>query len=194
MATSQQMRPSASSAHASRDRVLDLGGQAIHVFQFDTPISRAYEYFLNIPSVFRLLPDTLDVQPYSDKDYRLVVGANDGYGHAMSAIFDLHADCEHERSIRIKPATNGPAVRLSGLVFKGDLWAEAHFKPGRAGTAVEYSVELALSIPIPGVLRMVPQNFLQNLGEHAMSFKMTHMISGFARDIETDFHRWCKEG
>jgi hypothetical protein len=166
----------------------------MHVFQFGTPIDLAYTYFLDVPAVFRLLPDTLDVKPYSKDDYRLVIGATDGYGHSMSAVFDLHTDCDANRAIRIAPATNSPSINLSGLVFRGDLWAEAVFKPTQHGTAVEYMVEIALCIPVPGVLRLVPQSFLQNLGEHAMKFKMTQMINGFANDIDADFHRWVAQG
>jgi hypothetical protein len=161
---------------------------------FDTPPAIAYEYFTDIPAVFQLLPDTLDVRPYADDRYRLIVGASDGYGHSMSAIFDLQAEGDLEHYIRITPAHDGPKPNLKGLVFHGDLWAEAVFNPRSQGTAVEYTVEIALCIPIPGVLRLMPQHFLQTLGEHAMTFKMSQMISGFANRIETDFTTWANGG
>ncbi len=172
------------------ERVIDLGGRAIHVFQFPVPPATAYHYFADIPAVFQLLPDTLDVHSYANDCYRLIVGATDGHGHSMSAVFDMNAEGDYGHHIRLSPALSSPELPRKGMVFRGDLWAEALFTPTAHGTSVEYTVEIAMSIPIPGVLRLMPQSFLQTLGERAMSFKMTQMISGFARDIEADFASW----
>lgn len=169
---------------------IDLGGQAVHVFRFPTEPDLAYEYFCDVAAVFRLLPDTLDVWSYAPNRYRLIVGATDGHGHAMSAIFDLQALHEPGRSIRMLPADDGPPVNMPGIVFSGTLAAEAIFYAETHGSSVEYTVEIDMSIPVPSMLRLMPQHFLQSLGEKAMEFKMAQMISGFARDITADFHAW----
>lgn len=187
MATTRPLTPAAA---AARNRYIDLGGQAVHMFRFGAPVDLAYEYFLDVPAVFRLLPDALDVYPYGPNRYRLVVGASDGYGHTMAAIFDLQAELDHNRAIRIFPADDGPAVNMEGLVFAGSLAAEAVFLDEGTRSSVEYAVSIEMSIPIPGVLRLMPQQFLQNLGETAMEFKMTQMIGGFTRGITNDFHTW----
>lgn len=187
MATTRPLTPA---AVAARNRYIDLGGQAVHVFRFGAPVALAYEYFLDVPAVFRLLPDALDVYPYGPDRYRLIVGAVDGHGHSMAAIFDLQTELEPGRAIRIFPADDGPAVDLGGLVFAGSLAAEAVFLDEGSRSTVEYAVSLEMSIPIPGVLRLMPQQFLQSLGETAMEFKMTHMIDGFTRGITADFHAW----
>lgn len=187
MATSRPLTPAAA---ASSGRFIDLGGQAVHVFRFNAPVDTAYEYFLDIPAVFRLLPDALDVRSYGPDRYRLTVGASDGYGHTMAAIFDLQTELDPGRSIKVFPADDGPPVKLNGLVFGGALAAEAVFLDEGQRSSVEYAVNIEMSIPIPGVLRLMPQQFLQGLGETAMEVKMTQMINGFARDISRDFHSW----
>lgn len=179
-------------AKASNKRVIDLGGSALHVFHFAERLDYAYEYFADIPTVCKLLPDTLDVQTYAPDNYRLIVGANDGMGHTMAAVFDIHADCVKDQYIRLAPATDGPVINISGLSFRGDFWGEALFKTDEQGTTVEYSLEIGLSIPLPGILATIPQDFLQNMGERGMGLKMSHMIDGFARDLEHDFSRWLK--
>ncbi len=176
--------------HVDHERCINLEGQAIHVFQFNTPVYLAYEYFLEVPHILQMLPDMLDIQLYALDHYRLVVGATDGHGHAMAAVFDLQADFEEDRYMSLVPAMNGPTTRPRGMNFNGNLWAEAVFQPHRHGTAVEYTVEIELKIPIPRVLKAIPQKFLQNMGERAMSYKMTHMINGFVQSLEADFYRW----
>lgn len=184
----QPFRPLTATA---KGRLIELEGQAVYVFQFPSPTDFVFEYFCDIPAVFRLLPDTLDVQTYGPDRYRLVVGATDGHGHSMSAIFDLAAYLQPGRLIQVVPANDGPLTRIPGLVFHGNLWAEAIFEPRDYGSQVEYTVTIDLDIPIPGVLSLMPFQFLQNLGEKAMAFKMTQMINGFARDIHADFRAWA---
>lgn len=187
MAATQQLH-----AHTARPggRYVQLGGQAVHVFRFAATPDLAYEYFCDIPAVFSLLPDTLDIQPYDDDRYRLTVGASDGHGHTMAAIFDLLAIHEPGQAIRVVPDAYGPPVALTGLVFSGALAAEAVFYPERNGTAVEYTVDIEMDIPVPSMLRLMPQSFLQSLGERSMEYKMTQMITGFTRNITADFHAW----
>lgn len=174
-----------------RGRYIDLGGAANHLFRFGAPVGLAYEYFCDVPSVFRLLPDALDCYAYGIDRYRLIVGATDGHGHGMSAVFDLEAHHEPGCAIRLLPANDGPAYELSGMIFPGTLVAEAIFQPARSGSSlVDYHVEIDLSIPVPNVLRLMPTPFLQNLGERTMEFKMTQMLDGFTRSISEDFHAW----
>lgn len=179
-------------AAAARGRCIELGGEALHTFRFAAPLNVAYEYFLDIPAVFRLLPDALDVRAYGPDRYRLTVGATDGHGHSMCAVFDLRASLEPGRAIRVVPADDGPPIALDGMVFSGALAAEALFRPERGGTTIEYAVAIEMSIPIPGVLRLMPTSFLQSLGEHAMEYKMTQMINGFTRAITADFAEWVQ--
>lgn len=174
-----------------RGRYIDLGGQAMHVFRFAAPVDLAYEYFCDVPAVFRLLPDALECYPYGRDRYRLIVGATDGHGHSMAAIFDLRAYHEPGVAIRLAPADDGPPHDLAGMVFAGALSAEAVFIPERAGTTVEYVVDIDMTIPVPGVLNLMPMSFLQALGERTMEFKMTQMIGGFTRGIASDFHAWA---
>jgi hypothetical protein len=162
----------------------------MHIFRFAAPADLAYEYFCDVPSVFRLLPDALDCYSYGPDRYRLIVGATDGHGHSMAAIFDLRAYHEPGQAIRLLPTDDGPAHDLGGLVFGGALSAEAVFRPDRGGTLVEYVVDIDMTIPVPGVLSLMPMSFLQNLGERTMEFKMTQMIDGFTRGISNDFHAW----
>jgi hypothetical protein len=186
MATSRPYSPRT----GSRGRLIDLGGQAVHLFTFNAPAELAYSYFLDVPAVFRLLPDALDVRAYAPDRYRLTVGASDGHGHTMAAIFDLQAEFELGRAIRVFPADDGPPAQLNGLVFNGALAAEAVFLPEGERSSVEYVVTIEMSIPVPGVLRLMPQQILQGIGETAMEFKMTQMINGFTRNISADFDAW----
>lgn len=174
-----------------RGRYIDLGGQAMHIFRFAGPVDLAYEYFCDVPAVFRLLPDALSCHAYGPDHYRLVVGADDGHGHAMAAIFDLQAFHEPGQAIRLLPAKNGPPPNLPGVTFPGSLAAEAVFYPDRDATSVEYMVEIDLSIPVPGVLNLMPTSLLQSIGERAMEYKMGQMIGGFTRGISDDFHAWA---
>lgn len=185
MTASRQLRPT-----QSPGRYIDLGGEALHVFRFAAPVEAAYEYFCDVPAVFSLLPDALECRAYGPNRYRLTVGASDGHGHSMAAIFDMRAIHEPGRAIQIVPAEDGPAVSLGGLCFHGALAARADFRAEAAGTRVEYSVDIDMAIPVPGVLRLMPMSFLQSLGEHAMEFKMTQMIHGFTRGIAADFTQW----
>lgn len=174
-----------------RGRYIDLGGQASHVFRFAAPVELAYDYFCDVPAVFRLLPDALDCYAYGPDRYRLIVGASDGHGHSMAAIFDLRAHHEPGVAISLVPADDGPPHQLPGMVFSGALAAEALFDPAAGGTLVEYTVEIDMSIPVPRVLALMPTSFLQALGERTMEFKMAQMIGGFTRGIAADFHAWA---
>jgi hypothetical protein len=176
-------------AHAS-GRYVQLCGQAVHVFRFAATPDFAYQYFCDVPAVFSLLPDALGIQPYGPDRYRLIVGASDGHGHTMAAIFDLLAIHEPGVALRVVPDDSGPPVTLPGLVFSGSLAAEAIFSPERNGTNVEYTVDIEMDVPIPQVLRLMPQRVLQNLGERGMEYKITQMITGFTRNITADFHTW----
>jgi len=173
-------------------RAVDLSGAAVHLFRFNGPLDLAYEYFCNIPAVFSLLPDVIEIFAYAPNRYRLVVGATDGHGHAMAGYFDIAAVFEPHRLIRIVPVDDGPPIDLSGFVFPGQLFAEAVFYPHAHITEVEYAVELAMTIPVPRVLWFMPGHVLQSIGERAMEHKMNHMISGFSRAIDADFHTWIR--
>jgi hypothetical protein len=173
-------------------RYVQLGGQAVHVFRFAATPDLAYEYFCDVPAVFSLLPDLLDVQSYGPDRYRLVIGASDGHGHTMAGIFDLITLHEPGTAIRVVPDDSGPPITLPGLVFSGALAAEAVFYPERNGTNVEYTVDIEMDIPVPHLLRLMPQSVIQNLGERGMEYKMTQMITGFTRSITADFHAWLR--
>lgn len=191
MAVSRPIRPSALKV---RGRYIDLGGQAMHLFRFAGPADLAYSYFCDVPAVFRLLPDALDCFAYGIDRYRLIVGATDGHGHNMAAVFDLQAHHEPGHAIRLVPSDDGPPYNLGGIAFPGALMAEAIFMPQRGSTNVEYTVEIDLSIPIPSVLNLMPTHFLQNLGERTMEYKMGQMINGFTRGVTDDFHAWIAGG
>ncbi|MEI7772779.1 MAG: DUF1997 domain-containing protein [Chloroflexales bacterium] len=174
---------------------VQLGGQAVHLFRFASTPDLAYEYFCDVPAVFSLLPDALNVYPYAVDRYRLIIGASDGHGHNMAGIFDLMAIHEPGQAIHIVPDDSGPPISMPGLIFSGSLAAEALFYPEQDGvTNVEYTVDIEMSIPIPHMLRLMPHSMLQNLGERGMEYKMTQMITGFTRKISADFHTWiCGE-
>jgi hypothetical protein len=188
--SARQLRSPALQAHG---RYIDLSGDAIHLFNFAAPVELAYEYFCDVPAVFRLLPDALDCFAYAPDRYRLIVGATDGHGHSMAACFDLHAVHEPGYAIRLLAADDGPPIEQVGgsLFFRGALSAEAVFQPSAGGTNVEYVVSIDMTIPVPAVLNLMPMSFLQALGERTMEYKMTHMIGGFTRGISADFHAWA---
>jgi hypothetical protein len=177
-----------------RGHIVQLGGQAIHTFRFAAPPEMAYQYFCDVPAVFSLLPDALQVAPYATDRYRLVVGATDGHGHTMAGIFDLLAIHEPGQAIRIVPDEDGPPIKMPGLIFSGYLAAQAIFHPAEHGTDVEYTVDIEMDIPVPSMLRLMPHGLLQGLGEKGMEYKMTHMITGFTRSITNDFHNWIRGG
>ena len=181
-------------ASLARERYIDLGGQANHLFHFPAPVATAYDYFCDVPAVFRLLPDALDCYAYGHDRYRLIVGATDGHGHNMAAVFDLEAHHEPGYAIKLLPSDDGPAYDLDGMIFGGLLMAEAIFQPSRSGSMVDYHVEIDLSIPVPSVLRLMPTQFLQSLGERTMEYKMTQMLKGFTSGINADFHAWAGAG
>lgn len=191
MPVSRQLRMPTS---FTRERYIDLGGQANHLFHFQAPVAAAYDYFCDVPAVFRLLPDALDCYAYGQDRYRLIVGATDGHGHNMAAVFDLEAHHEPGYAIKLLPSDDGPAYDLNGMIFGGLLMAEAIFQPTRGGSMVDYHVEIDLSIPVPSVLRLMPTQFLQSLGERTMAYKMTQMLNGFTSGINADFHAWAGAG
>lgn len=178
----------------NEDRVIDLGGQTVHTFEFDMPLPVVYEYFTDIPSIFQFLPDVSDVQSYAPKYYRVIVGSSDLLGFNMAGVFDLKAEFEPGQYVRLFPATNGPAIRIKGFSFPGDMWLEATFTPtdDGEGTIVEYTIEIAMTIPLPGPLRKIPRQLLQQIGERAMSYKISNIISGFSRHLEVDFARYVR--
>jgi hypothetical protein len=187
--------PSAKREQTGADvHAIDLGGSVAHVFQFNASPDVTYDYFCDVPGVFGLLPDSLECYSYAPDRYRLLVGASDGHGHAMCAVFDLMAEGVPGQVIRVMPAYDGPPPPTTGMVFSGMLSAEAVFSPMKHGTAVEYNLDLSMSIPIPGVLRVLPLNFLRNLGEKGMEYKMNHMVDGFTDNISRDFDRWLRQG
>lgn len=192
MAAHSPLRPFTTPSDTSNDRVVDLGGQAIHTFSFNAPLPLVFDYFTDIPSIFTFLPDVIDVHPYSPNTCRVIVGSSDIFGFNMAGIFDLEIVLDQDRSIHLIPANDGPAVRMKGFTFPGDLWIETTFEPYEEGTVVEFSLEVSLTIPLPGPLRKMPRPFVQQLGERAMEFKMSHMITGFVRHVEIDFERFAR--
>ncbi len=186
------VHPLRSPAARTGGRCVHVSGQAVHLFRFSSPLGLAYEYFCDVPTVFKLLPDALNVHTYADNRHRLIVGASDGHGHTMASVFDLLAIHEPGQAIRIVPDDTGPPIEMPGLIFSGSLSAEAIFSPQDDGTHVEYTVDIAMDVPIPHMLNMMPLHILQNLGERGMEYKMSQMISGFTRSITDDFHTWLK--
>lgn len=173
------------------NRVIDLGGQASHTFEFEAPPSMVFEYFSDVPAIFKLLPDVMNVYSYDDNLYRVIVGASDHMGHTMAGVFDLQLDFEGDQSMRLFPASNGPAVRMKGFTFPGDLWLEVGFDTVGAYTVAQYNLELSLSIPLPGPMVKMPRHVIQKMGERAMAVKISHMIGGFARHVQSDFARYA---
>jgi Protein of unknown function (DUF1997) len=184
----RQLRTPSLQAHG---RYIDLSGDAVHIFNFATPLAVAYEYFCDVPAVFRLLPDVIDCYSYGPDRYRLIVGATDGHGHNMAAFFDLRFYHEPGYAIRLLATNDGPPMDKGGIYFPGTLSAEAIFQPSARGSTVEYVVSIDMSIPVPAVLNLMPTTFLQSLGERTMEYKMGHMIGGFTRSITADLHAWA---
>lgn len=179
------------SQRPGEQRVIDLGGQAAHTFEFEAPIDLVYDYFSDIPSMFKLLPDVMDINEFDTNKYRVQVGASDHLGYTMAGIFDLQVEFEHEQAIRLSPTKEGPAVRLKGFTFPGDLWLEIHFDGDDYETVAKYTIEISLTIPLPGPMLKLPRHMVQKMGEKAMSFKISNMMTGFSRHVQTDFARFA---
>jgi hypothetical protein len=173
---------------------VELSGAGNHTFVFAAPLELVYEYFRDVTALFTLLPDVLEIGPYADDRYRMAVGASDGRGHSMAGIFDMAAVFEPPYVMAIEPDPQGPALPVGGLIFPGAIAAEALFSSRNGQTRVEYHVELAMAIPVPGILRYMPANVLQVLGEKGMDYKMTQMLDGFTRNINHDFAAWINGG
>jgi hypothetical protein len=173
------------------DRVIDLGGQAGHVFQFDAPLKLVYDYFSDIQPILQFIPDVSEVSSYAKNHYRMIIGATDILGFAMAGVFDFRVEFEKDQCIRGYPATNGPAIRLKGFSFPGDLWIETLFSTEGNVTCVEYTIELAMTIPLPGPLRKMPRPLVREIGERALEFKISNIITGFSRHVEVDFARFA---
>jgi hypothetical protein len=172
-------------------RVVDLGGHASHTFEFEAPLALVQSYFADVPAIFKLLPDVMHVQTYAPDKYRVVVGASDHLGHMMAGIFDLQATFDGDYAMRLTPVKDGPAVTIKGFTFPGDLWLEITFEPVELGTIAQYALELSLAIPLPGPMARMPIQAVQKMGERAMSAKISHMITGFARHVQADFARFA---
>lgn len=181
------MKPTSKSGET---RVIDLGGQASHRFEFNAHPSLVFEYFADVPAVFKLLPDVMQVEPFGTDSYRIVVGANDHLGHTMAGVFDLQVEFD-DKTIRIFPVQNGPAVRIKGITFPGDMWLEVEFAYDGQMTIADYNLELSLTIPLPGPMLKMPRQAVQKMGEKAMSYKISHMVTGFARHVKADFARFA---
>jgi hypothetical protein len=187
------MTASASRAAEQRSRIksgeIEVGGRIGHLFQFPVTRQVAYDYFADIGAIFTMLPDVQEVLEFGNGRYRIIVGAADGHGHSMTALFDIEAIGEPGAAIYVQPFAGAPAWKGRGLSFRGDLWAEALFSDRSPGANVQYSVEMLLNIPLPPVFQLMPRAILQTISDTAVALKMRQMISGFVRDVTTDFNR-----
>jgi hypothetical protein len=172
-------------------RVIDLGGQASHTFEFEAPGALVYEYFADIPAMFKLLPDVISVTPFETDMYRVLVGASDHLGYTMAGIFDLKVEFHEGRSLRLAPCKEGPAIRMKGFTFPGDIWLEIAFDGDSYETIAKYTIDISLSILLPGPMLKLPRHMVQKMGERAMSFKISNMMNGFSRNVQTDFARFA---
>jgi hypothetical protein len=168
---------------------IDVGGRIGHLFQFPVSTKVAYDYFADIGTIFTLLPDVQEVIDFGRDRYRIVVGAADGHGHTMAALFDVETIGEPGEAIYVQPFQGAPTWKGKGLNFRGELWAEALFSPNGQGSNVKYSVEMNLGIPLPPVFQLMPKPILQTISDTAVSIKMRQMINGFVRDVTSDFNR-----
>lgn len=151
---------------------------------------RAREYFSDLAGFIQKIEDVDTVKPLKRPNTYLVthkpIGAMNFY---TTVVYCLESEWT-DAGVLLKPLDfdtdqiQSPHTVLKGMV-NGNLKID---RTDAERTAVHLTFELAVELPIPGVLKLVPQGLIQSTADGIMTLKVGQAVESMYRKVLEDFN------
>lgn len=170
--------------------MLIIKGTGLKAGELPAGYDRAREYLQDLPGFIRKIEDVDTIRPLKRENTYLVthkpIGALNFYTtvvYCMEAIWN-------EEGVTFNPLDfdtaqiQSPHTVLKGMVTGGLKIAPA----GPDRTTVDLRFELAVELPIPGMLKLMPQSLIQSTADGIMTVKVGHAVEVMYKKVLEDFN------
>ena len=170
--------------------MLIIKGTGLKAGELPAGYDRAREYLQDLAGFIQKIEDVDTVRPLKRENTYLVthkpIGAMNFY---TTVVYCLEAIWNDE-GVTFNPLDfdtaqiQSPHTVLKGMVTGG-------LKLGRVSpelTSVDLRFELAVELPIPGMLKLVPQNLVQSTADGIMTVKVGHAVECMYKKVLEDFN------
>lgn len=179
--------------------MIEIAGAVSITFVFPAPVSMAYAYYSDFPTVLAYLPHIEIIRTYGDYQFRLLYASTEFGGYRMHIYCDIKATMEGgRRMMHIVPEESLPPVEakagINSSAARGYFSSRALFFEVDEGTRIEYKFELKSNLPRPIGMRLMPGRVVNGIARQVAKTRMREIAEGFITcSIERfpDWHEHC---
>ena len=169
--------------------MIQLKGLGQTAGQLPIGLDEARTYFEDVPAFLRKIDAVDTIKPLSRPGAYLVTHhAVGGLGYQVAMIACLQIEW-HAGGMRLRPLdfdldkVPSPHPTVKGFI-EGDLALSAR---GERLTAAEFGFKVAIDLPIPGMLQLVPRPVIQATGDGIMGVQTNLVVQSLFRKVMDDF-------
>ena len=175
--------------------MIRLTGAVSLTFTFPAPLTLAYAYYSDFPTVLTFLPHIKVVRMYDDYHFRLLYTSSEFGGYKMQIYCDIRATMEGgHHMLRIVPEESLPPVEakagLNSSSGRGYFSSRALFFEADQGTKIEYEFQLQSDLPRPVGMRLMPGRVVNGVARQVAKSRMREVAEGFIERSIEHFPRW----
>lgn len=175
--------------------MIRLAGAVSLTFTFPAPLTLAYAYYSDFPTVLPYLPHIKIVRMYDDYEFRLLYTSSEFGGYKMRIYCDIRATMEGgHHMMRIVPEESLPPVEakagVNSSTGRGYFSSRALFFEAEQGTKIEYGFQLESNLPRPVGMRLMPGRVVNGIARQVAKMRMREVAEGFIERSVERFPEW----
>lgn len=161
-----------------------MAASAVRSFLFPAELPAAFAFLGDVRRSFACLPYISVAASYSEDQYRLHYRALEAGFYWVDIFCDVQVIREEDPcSLRIRSLHGRPpvktAARWNAMTCQGSYESQSLFYQDGENTRVDFSIQLAASLPVPVTLRLVPPALVSKSTHNILQLRIEEVSSGF---------------
>jgi len=164
--------------------MIPMAGSAERSFVFPADLPAAFAFLGDVKRSFAFLPYISIADCYSDSQYRLHYRALEAGFYWVDIFCDVQVTREEDPcslTIRTLPGKSpvDSVARWNAMICQGTYESQSLFHRDGQNTRVDFSIQLAASLPVPVTLRLVPPALVSKSTHNIHQQRIEEVSRGF---------------
>ena len=164
--------------------MIPMAGSAKRSFLFPAELPAAFAFLGDVTRSFAFLSYISIAESYSQDQYRLHYRALEAGFYQVDIFCDVQVIREENPCSLIIRSLPGKApvksaARWNAMTCQGTYQSQSHFHQVGENTRVDFSIQLAASLPVPVTLRLVPPALVSSATHNILQQRIDEVSSGF---------------
>jgi murein tripeptide amidase MpaA len=164
--------------------MIPMAGSAERSFLFPAELPAAFAFLGDVKRSFAFLPYISIAESYSQDQFRLHYRALEAGFYQVDIFCDVQVIRAENPCLLIIRSLPGKApvksaARWNNMICQGTYESQSNFYQVGANTRIDFSIQLAASLPVPAALRLVPPALVSSATHNILQQRIDEVSSGF---------------